>query len=162
LTGCHSWGVESVFNVTQEGSHIILQVATPRHLHPAVPNHYPLRLGTLNAILRPRMAARSSSSVRAAGLPSRNFSRGRLCSGRSLMVLTSSDVRNVAMPFGEPPPHGIGPKRPDIWPDSQLAAKEATNRAALALQAAEVEGVLPIKRAEVLEGQGVNIDFGHG
>ncbi len=43
--------------VNQEGSHIILQVETPRHHRLAVPDHRPLRLGTLNAILRAVAAA---------------------------------------------------------------------------------------------------------
>jgi predicted RNA binding protein YcfA (HicA-like mRNA interferase family) len=38
--------------VNQEGSHIILQAETPRHHRLAVPDHRPLRLGTLNGILR--------------------------------------------------------------------------------------------------------------
>ena len=36
----------------QEGSHVILETDTPRHHRLSVPNHSPLRLGTLNAILR--------------------------------------------------------------------------------------------------------------
>ena len=36
----------------QEGSHVILETDTPRHHRLSVPNHDPLRLGTLNAILR--------------------------------------------------------------------------------------------------------------
>ncbi len=36
----------------QEGSHVILQTETPRHHRLAVPNHNPLRIGTLNSILR--------------------------------------------------------------------------------------------------------------
>ena len=36
--------------IHQEGSHIILQAERPIH-HRLVPNHSPLRLGTLNAIL---------------------------------------------------------------------------------------------------------------
>ena len=32
--------------------HIILQTESPRHHRLAIPNHSPLRLGTLNAILR--------------------------------------------------------------------------------------------------------------
>ena len=35
--------------VNQEGSHIILQVETPRDHRVTVPDHRPLRLGTLNA-----------------------------------------------------------------------------------------------------------------
>ena len=37
--------------VNQEGSHIILQTDAPRPHRLAVPDHHPLRLGTLNAIL---------------------------------------------------------------------------------------------------------------
>jgi predicted RNA binding protein YcfA (HicA-like mRNA interferase family) len=36
----------------QEGSHIILETDIPTHHRLAVPAHNPLRLGTLNAILR--------------------------------------------------------------------------------------------------------------
>lgn len=35
----------------QEGSHIILQTERPAHHRLSVPDHSPLRLGTLNAIL---------------------------------------------------------------------------------------------------------------
>lgn len=35
----------------QEGSHIILQIGSPKHHRIAIPNHDSLRLGTLNAIL---------------------------------------------------------------------------------------------------------------
>jgi predicted RNA binding protein YcfA (HicA-like mRNA interferase family) len=38
--------------IHQEGSHIVLQTLSPRQHRLAVPNHNPLRLGTLNAILR--------------------------------------------------------------------------------------------------------------
>jgi predicted RNA binding protein YcfA (HicA-like mRNA interferase family) len=38
--------------VNQEGSHVILETASPRHHRLAVPDHNPLRVGTLNAILR--------------------------------------------------------------------------------------------------------------
>jgi predicted RNA binding protein YcfA (HicA-like mRNA interferase family) len=37
--------------VHQEGSHIILQTESPQHHRIAIPDHNPLRLGTLNAIL---------------------------------------------------------------------------------------------------------------
>jgi predicted RNA binding protein YcfA (HicA-like mRNA interferase family) len=37
--------------VHQEGSHIILQTEAPVHHRISVPNHAPLRVGTLNAIL---------------------------------------------------------------------------------------------------------------
>jgi predicted RNA binding protein YcfA (HicA-like mRNA interferase family) len=38
--------------VNQEGSHVILETSLPRSHRLAVPDHHPLRLGTLNAILR--------------------------------------------------------------------------------------------------------------
>lgn len=38
--------------VKQEGSHAILETESPRHHRLAVPDHNPLRIGTLNAILR--------------------------------------------------------------------------------------------------------------
>ena len=38
--------------VNQVGSHIILETAGPRSHRLAVPDHSPLRVGTLNAILR--------------------------------------------------------------------------------------------------------------
>jgi predicted RNA binding protein YcfA (HicA-like mRNA interferase family) len=38
--------------VHQVGSHMVLQCDSPRHHRVAIPNHRPLRLGTLNAILR--------------------------------------------------------------------------------------------------------------
>ncbi len=38
--------------VHQEGSHIILQTDAPSHQRLSVPNHNPLRVGTLNGILR--------------------------------------------------------------------------------------------------------------
>lgn len=37
--------------VNQEGSHVILQTETPQHHRIAIPDHNPLRIGTLNAIL---------------------------------------------------------------------------------------------------------------
>ena len=37
--------------VNKESSHIILQTEVPRHHRLSVPEHSPLRLGTLNAIL---------------------------------------------------------------------------------------------------------------
>ena len=36
----------------QEGSHVILHTDTPRSHRLAVPNHNPLRVGTLNGILK--------------------------------------------------------------------------------------------------------------
>ncbi len=38
--------------INQEGSHIILQTETPSHQRLSVPNHNPLRVGTLNGIVR--------------------------------------------------------------------------------------------------------------
>jgi predicted RNA binding protein YcfA (HicA-like mRNA interferase family) len=38
--------------VNQEGSHVILETDSPRHHRLAIPDHNPLRIGTLNAILR--------------------------------------------------------------------------------------------------------------
>jgi predicted RNA binding protein YcfA (HicA-like mRNA interferase family) len=46
---CRDWGYQQVH---QEGSHIILQTGTPAHQRSSVPNHNPLRVGTLNAIVR--------------------------------------------------------------------------------------------------------------
>jgi len=37
--------------VNQEGSHIILETHSPVHHRISIPNHSPLRVGTLNAIL---------------------------------------------------------------------------------------------------------------
>ena len=36
----------------QEGSHIILQTDAPPHQRISVPNHNPIRVGTLNSIVR--------------------------------------------------------------------------------------------------------------
>jgi predicted RNA binding protein YcfA (HicA-like mRNA interferase family) len=38
--------------VNQEGSHVTLETDSPRQHRLSVPDHKPLRLGTLNAILR--------------------------------------------------------------------------------------------------------------
>jgi predicted RNA binding protein YcfA (HicA-like mRNA interferase family) len=46
---CRDWGYREVH---QEGSHIILQTDTPAHHRLSVPNHNPLRVGTLNGIVR--------------------------------------------------------------------------------------------------------------
>lgn len=46
---CSRWGYAKV---NQVGSHVILQTETPGHHRLSVPDHQPLRLGTLNAILR--------------------------------------------------------------------------------------------------------------
>jgi hypothetical protein len=42
----------------EEGSHVILQTESPAHHRLAVPKHTPLRVGTLNAILRAVSRAR--------------------------------------------------------------------------------------------------------
>lgn len=46
---CARWAYQKV---NQVGSHIILQTETPQHHRVSVPDHKPLRIGTLNAILR--------------------------------------------------------------------------------------------------------------
>lgn len=46
---CARWGYQKV---NQVGSHIILQTETPKHHRLSVPDHKPLRIGTLVAILR--------------------------------------------------------------------------------------------------------------
>ena len=46
---CRDWGYRVIH---QEGSHIILQTETPSHQRLSVPNHNPLRVGTLNGIVR--------------------------------------------------------------------------------------------------------------
>jgi predicted RNA binding protein YcfA (HicA-like mRNA interferase family) len=46
---CRDWAYRQMH---QEGSHVILQTETPSHQRLSVPNHSPLRVGTLNAILR--------------------------------------------------------------------------------------------------------------
>lgn len=46
---CRNWGYRVIH---QEGSHLILQTDTPAHQRLSVPNHNPLRVGTLNGIVR--------------------------------------------------------------------------------------------------------------
>ena len=46
---CKKWDYRQVH---QEGSHIILQTDTPSHQRIPVPDHNPVRIGTLNSILR--------------------------------------------------------------------------------------------------------------
>jgi predicted RNA binding protein YcfA (HicA-like mRNA interferase family) len=46
---CRDWNYRVVH---QEGSHIILQTDAPSHQRLSVPNHNPLRVGTLNSIIR--------------------------------------------------------------------------------------------------------------
>jgi len=55
---CRRW---DYVQVNQVGSHIILQTETPVHHRLSVPDHKPLRLGTLNAILRSVAAAKGVS-----------------------------------------------------------------------------------------------------
>jgi predicted RNA binding protein YcfA (HicA-like mRNA interferase family) len=52
---CRCWGYQKV---NQAGSHIILQTESPGHHRLSVPDHSPLRIGTLNAILRQVAAAK--------------------------------------------------------------------------------------------------------
>ena len=52
---CRDWGYRVVH---QAGSHIILETDTPAHHRVSVPAHKPLRIGTLNAILRSVAAAK--------------------------------------------------------------------------------------------------------
>lgn len=54
---CRRWGYAQVHRV---GSHIILQAESPHH-RIAIPDHKPLRVGTLNAILRDVAAARGTT-----------------------------------------------------------------------------------------------------
>jgi predicted RNA binding protein YcfA (HicA-like mRNA interferase family) len=55
---CRRWDYKQV---NQVGSHIILQTEVPGHHRLSVPDHKPLRLGTLNAILRSVAAAKGVS-----------------------------------------------------------------------------------------------------
>ena len=55
---CRDWGYAKV---NQVGSHIILQTETPRHHRLAVPDHKPLRIGTLNGILRDVAAVKQTT-----------------------------------------------------------------------------------------------------
>jgi predicted RNA binding protein YcfA (HicA-like mRNA interferase family) len=48
-TLCRRWRYTKVHQV---GSHIILETSEPAHQRIAIPDHYPLRLGTLISILR--------------------------------------------------------------------------------------------------------------
>ncbi len=48
-TLCRDWEYRIV---NQEGSHIILQTDTPAHQRLPVPDHKPIRVGTLSSILR--------------------------------------------------------------------------------------------------------------
>lgn len=55
---CTQWGY---VKVNQVGSHIILQTEAPKHHRLSVPDHKPLRTGTLNAILREVSVAKNVS-----------------------------------------------------------------------------------------------------
>ena len=55
---CARWGYQKV---NQVGSHIILQTDSPQRHRISVPDHKPLRIGTLNAILRQVAAAKGVS-----------------------------------------------------------------------------------------------------
>ena len=44
--------------VNQEGSHVILETTDPRQHRISVPDHSPLRVGTLNSILRATATAK--------------------------------------------------------------------------------------------------------
>lgn len=46
---CKRWDYREV---AQSGSHIILQTETPAHQRLPIPAHKPLKIGTLNAIIR--------------------------------------------------------------------------------------------------------------
>lgn len=52
---CTQWDYSKV---NQVGSHIILQTETPNHHRLSVPDHKPLRIGTLSAIIREVAAAK--------------------------------------------------------------------------------------------------------
>lgn len=54
---CKRWGFRKVHQV---GSHIILQTDIPSSHRLAVPAHYPLKIGTLNAILADVSAHKSA------------------------------------------------------------------------------------------------------
>ena len=46
---CRDWSYRKVH---QEGSHLILETDAPSHQRLSVPNHNPMRVGTLNSIVR--------------------------------------------------------------------------------------------------------------
>ncbi|HZL13478.1 MAG TPA: type II toxin-antitoxin system HicA family toxin [Verrucomicrobiae bacterium] len=46
---CRNWGYRVLH---QEGSHMILQTENPSHQRLSIPNHHPVRVGTLNSIIR--------------------------------------------------------------------------------------------------------------
>lgn len=55
---CRRWDYRQVHQV---GSHIIVQTETPAHHRLAIPDHKPLRIGTLNGILRAVAAAKQTT-----------------------------------------------------------------------------------------------------
>ena len=58
---CRSWGYRVVH---QAGSHVILQTDTPFSHRLAVPDHNPIRTGTLNAIVRAVARHKSADRVK--------------------------------------------------------------------------------------------------
>jgi predicted RNA binding protein YcfA (HicA-like mRNA interferase family) len=58
---CRDWNYQSIH---QEGSHVILQTEMPSHQRLSVPNHNPLRVGTLNSILRAVATSQGCGSPR--------------------------------------------------------------------------------------------------
>jgi len=55
---CRDWGYRQVHQV---GSHIILQTDIPQSHRISIPDHSPVKIGTLNAILRAVSAAKGVS-----------------------------------------------------------------------------------------------------
>ncbi|MBM3853396.1 MAG: type II toxin-antitoxin system HicA family toxin [Verrucomicrobia bacterium] len=55
---CRHWGYRQV---NQVGSHIILQCDQPAHHRLSIPDHKPLRIGTLNSILRAVATAKETT-----------------------------------------------------------------------------------------------------
>jgi len=53
---CREFGYQQIHQV---GSHIILQTESPRHHRISVPDHNPLRPGTLNSIIRAVASAKN-------------------------------------------------------------------------------------------------------
>jgi len=58
---CRKWGYRQIHQV---GSDIILETSDPRHHRLSIPDHHPLRIGTLNAILRAVAQNKSTSRER--------------------------------------------------------------------------------------------------
>ena len=53
---CNKFGYRRIHQV---GSHVILETSEPVHHRIAIPNHDPLRIGTLSSILRAVSAAKN-------------------------------------------------------------------------------------------------------